>query len=279
MFLTRPQFRRQTRQGVGNSGSFYLREDGKTETSVSGGYIDVIPVDRDKLINLGVSQQACRRFASSQNTVQLNIIEFFHALADFPIAFVRQQDDTYTPCAVLGLNIAENLFADEQGNWLDGSYCPAYIRRYPFVTQSVTVAELSSDDEDLRKPVYVDKAALDDKSPALFVANGKATAEWASAESFVSDYISAEKQTLSFTQKLVDLKLLQPFDAQVHPDDGDMVRLKGLYRINENLLNKLPAKVVKDLMQSGEMSRIYAHLISLENFAKLLDRKTANKNI
>jgi len=251
-----------------------MQEEGKTEASVSGGYTDVVPVDREKLANLGVDPEACKRFARSQNTVHLNIIEFFHALPDFPIAFVKQQDNSYTPCAVLGLNAAENLFTDEQGNWAEDSYCPAYIRRYPFLTQSVNLAELELNDDNLRKPVYVDKAALNDRSPVLFVANAKATAEWERAESFVSDYISAERQTLSFTRKLNDLKLLQPFDAQVHPNEGDMVRLKGLYRINENLLNKLPAKVVKDLMQSGEMSRIYAHLISLENFAKLLDRKS-----
>ncbi len=252
-----------------------MQDEGKTETSLAGGYTNVVPVDRDKLANLGVNPQVCKQFALSQNTVNLNLVEFFHALPYFPIAFVKQQDNSYTSCAVLGLKIAENLFTDEQGNWLKDTYCPAYIRRYPFVTQSVTVAELGLNDEDLRKPVFVDKAALDEDSPALFVANAKATPEWEAAESFVSDYISAEKQTLLFTQKLDDLKLLQPFDAQVHPDKGDMVRLKGLYRINENLLNKLPAKVVKDLMMSGEMSRIYAHLISLENFAKLLDRAAA----
>ena len=254
-----------------------MREEGKTEANVSAGYSDVVPVDREKLANLGVDPEACKRFASSQNTVHLNIIEFFHALPYFPVAFVKQTDNVYIPVAVLGLNAAENLFTDEQGNWPEDVYCPAFVRRYPFLTQTVSLEELKHNDENLRKPVYVDKSALSDSSAVLFVANGKATAEWERAESFVSDYISAEKQTLLFTKKLDDLKLLQPFDAQVHSNEGDMVRLKGLYRINENLLNKLPAKVVKDLMASGELSRIYAHLISLENFAKLLDRKARLK--
>ena len=252
--------------------------DDKSGTTVPGGYQQIVPVERDKLIGLGVSAAICKRFASSQNTVHLNIIEFFHALPHFPIAFVQQQGGSFTPCAVLGLNIAENLFIDNEGNWETDVYCPAYIRRYPFITQAVTIDDLKLSDDQLRKPVYVDKAALDVDAPGLFIANGKVTPQWEAAESFVSDYISAEKQTLLFTQKLEALKLLQPFDAQIHPDKEDMVRLKGLFRINENQLNKLPAKVVKDLMQSGEMSRIYAHLISLENFAKLLDRSARSKN-
>ncbi|MCZ6722795.1 MAG: SapC family protein, partial [Gammaproteobacteria bacterium] len=60
-------------------------------------------------------------------------------------------------------------------------------------------------------------------------------------------------------------------DAQINPQQKNSLRVSGMHRVDENRLNNLPAKVIKDLMQEGEMSRIYAHLISLENFAKLLD--------
>ena len=247
--------------------------DGEAATSSAGGYSKVVPVDRNRLHNLGVSKTSCRQFASSQITAHLNIIEFFHALPYFPIAFIQQQKGGYSPCAVLGLNVGVNLFTDDAGNWQEGVYSPAYIRRYPFITEAVTVEELKAGDEDLRKPIFVDESALDKAAPSLFIANGVATTEWKVIESFVSDYISAERLTLSFTQKLDVLKLLEPFDAQIHPNKGDTMRLKGLYRVNENKLNNLPAKIIKELMISGELSRIYAHLISLENFAKLLDRK------
>jgi len=249
-----------------------MHVDDETELPLPGQYRKVVLVDREKFRDMGVNQQSCKQFASGQNVAHLNIIEFFHALPYFPIAFIKQQNNCYTPCAVLGLNIGENLFVDDQGNWQGSTYSPAYIRRYPFITEAVSVDELKSKDEDLRKPVFVDETALDKDAPSLFIANGVATAEWEMIDSFVSDYISAEKQTLLFTQKLDALKLLEPFDAQVHPDGGEMKRLKGLYRISENKLNNLPAKTIKGLMQSGELSRIYAHLISLENFAKLLDK-------
>ena len=249
-----------------------MLDDDGAAVFANGGYQRIVPVDRDRLRGLGVSKTSCRRFALVQNTAHLNIIEFFHALPYYPVAFIKQQNNVYTPCAVLGLNTAENLFVDEQGNWHDDVYIPAYIRRYPFLTEAVVSDDLEADDEDLRKPVFVDETALVTDAPNLFIANGVATSEWEVIESFVSDYISAEKLTLSFTRKLDALKLFEPFDAQIHPDDGDMTRLKGLFRVNEDRLNELPAKTVKGLMQSGELSRIYAHLISLENFAKLLDR-------
>jgi len=242
----------------------------------NNGYQNIVAVDRDKLHGLGVNKTKCEQFAAGQNTAQLNLIEFFHALPYYPIAFIRQQDNDYTACAVLGLDRGENLFTDEHGCWQDDAYVPAYIRRYPFITEAVSRDELESGDPDLRKPVFVDEVALSRDAPSLFIANGVATSEWQTIESFVSDYISAEKLTLSFTKKLVALNLLEAFDAQIHPDKGDMMRLQGLFRVNEDRLNKLPAKTIRELMQSGELSRIYAHLISLENFAKLLDRKAAN---
>lgn len=241
---------------------------------VNSGYQKIVAVDRDNLRGLGVNKKSCQQFALTQNTAQLNIIEFFHALPFYPIAFIKQQNGDYIPCAVLGLAAGKNLFTDEHGIWQDDVYVPAYIRRYPFITEAISSHDTEANEHDSPQPVFVDETALINDAPSLFIANGVATSEWQTIESFVSDYISAEKLTLAFTGKLAALKLLEPFDAQIHPHKGDMMRLKGLYRINEDSLNKLPADTIKVLMQSGELSRIYAHLISLENFAKLLDRKS-----
>ncbi len=252
-----------------------MSEDEKgSAVIVAGGYEQPVVVDRDSLRGLGISKQKRQQFSAAQNVVQLNIVEFFHALPHFPIAFVKHNNDTFTPCAVLGLNATENLFIDEQDNWQQAVYCPAYIRRYPFITEAISIEELQVNNAALRKPVFVDKAALSKDAPSLFIANGVATAEWQTVETLVSDYISAEKTTLSFTQKLDELDLLEAFDAQIHPNQGDLMRLSGMFRVNENKLNKLPAKTVQALMQSGELARIYAHLISLENFARLLDKKS-----
>ena len=48
-----------------------------------------------------------------------------------------------------------------------------------------------------------------------------------------------------------------------------------MHRIAEKNLDNLNAQQLKNLMRKGLMARIYLHLISLENFARLLDRKAA----
>ncbi len=51
------------------------------------------------------------------------------------------------------------------------------------------------------------------------------------------------------------------------------MNLGGMYRVEERKLEFLNAAQHKNLIRKGVMGRIYAHLISLENFTRLLARK------
>ena len=251
-----------------------IEMSGENDPAATAGYHGLVPFDASRMRDMGISKHSCQQFAASLNVSPLNLIEFFQAVPYFPVVFTKQEKH-FSPCAVLGLDARENLFIDTFGEWSAGVYQPAFIRRYPFITEAITPEELKLRDDEIQKPIFVDESALDKNASSLFIANNMKTDEWKTIESFISEYISAERQTLLFTTRLTELGLLQPFDAQIHQKKGDMVRLKGLYRVDEDKLNQLPDEVVKELMQSGELSRIYAHLISLENFAKLLDRKAA----
>jgi hypothetical protein len=46
-----------------------------------------------------------------------------------------------------------------------------------------------------------------------------------------------------------------------------------MHRVAEKNLENLNTAQLKNLMRKGYLGRIYLHLISLENFARLLDRK------
>ena len=49
----------------------------------------------------------------------------------------------------------------------------------------------------------------------------------------------------------------------------------GMYRVEEKKLEFLNAAQHKNLIKKGIMGRIYAHIISIDNFARLLTRKNA----
>ena len=66
--------------------------------------------------------------------------------------------------------------------------------------------------------------------------------------------------------------MLEPFEAHAHPRGGTVRRLRGLFRVDERKLNALPAHVLRGMMKRGELSRVYAHLMSLDRFKELLER-------
>jgi len=243
-----------------------------TAGATNAGYGKLVPVDRQKHKGLGIKQELCRQFARRLNTVYINIVEFFHAQSYYPIVFTRA-DNNYVPCIVTGLKAGHNLFSGTDALWDTTSYVPAFVRRYPFITMNVT----SDNTDNEQQAMLVDEIALCEDGDALFDMEGQATQAWNEIEIFMADYIAAEKRTALFTDKLDKLGILESFETHIHPKVSDQVRLTGLYRVNEDKLNALSGKVIKKLMQGGELSRIYAHLISLENFAKLLDRSASNQ--
>ena len=48
-----------------------------------------------------------------------------------------------------------------------------------------------------------------------------------------------------------------------------------MHRVDEKRIEHLNASQFKNLAKKGILGRIYAHLLSLENFARLLERRRA----
>ena len=86
------------------------------------------------------------------------------------------------------------------------------------------------------------------------------------------DLEAARRQTAALLTGLESLSLLEPFEAHAFGRDGQDHHLRGMLRVSEERLNALDARDIGRLMRQGELSRIYAHLMSLDNFKHLLDR-------
>ena len=72
---------------------------------------------------------------------------------------------------------------------------------------------------------------------------------------------------------LADFGLLEPFTLQAVLDGAPPMNLGGMFRVDEKKLELLNAAQHKTLLRKGVMGRIYAHLLSIENFNGLLERK------
>ena len=233
------------------------------------GYGPIVPLDRDAHRGLGVRENP--GFAAGLHAVYLTAIEILRAARDYPIVFARDAGNSWFPMTLTGLQAGRNLFVSNGGAWRTGCYVPAYVRRHPFCTV------LARREPEPQVVVCVEQAALDAGAPALFDADGKPTANWLRYEKLIQEMESARQATERFTASIAEHNLLEPFEAHAHPAGGQPLHVKGLFRVSEARLNKLPGKAVKALMTRGELSRIYAHLLSLDNFANLLDLHAATQ--
>ena len=77
---------------------------------------------------------------------------------------------------------------------------------------------------------------------------------------------------------LVKYQLLEPFTMQATPNQGEPIQLTGMFRASEEKIAQLDGAVLKELTQKGVLGRVYAHLISLDNFQRLLARNTVLAN-
>lgn len=239
------------------------------------GYGPIVPLDRTRHAGMGLSSEAPYRWCAAIGAAYLSAAEFGRAALDYPIAFARApQDGEFQPVAVLGLRSRQNLFVDDQGRWRGERYIPAYCRRYPFC-----IADIPGEDAVVgaRRLVCVNETALIPDSPRpLFDRQGQPTRAWQAIQQRVEMLEGARMQTRVLARRLEALDLLCPFDALAVPRKGPGLRLQGLLRVDEERLQKLQARELRTLLRKGELRAIYAHLLSLENFARLLDLAAAH---
>jgi len=241
----------------------------QTTFQLPPGYRSLNALDRRLHAGLSILPDRNHAWCGKLNSVFLNAVELAKACADYPIAFVRETNSgEYLPVALLGLRTGENLFVDSRGQWKTRSYVPAYVRRYPFC-----IAELPQDGGgEPQRLICVQQDQLAPSAAPYFDANGEATAEWKPVQDLIEAMESARQQTRAFARRLEAFGLLAPFDALALPrGGGQQMRLQGLHRVDEEKLNALGAREQKLLMRKGELRAVYAQLLSLENFARLLD--------
>ncbi|MDR3416134.1 MAG: SapC family protein [Nevskia sp.] len=238
------------------------------------GYGALTPFDRQRHAGLGLREDRTLGWCAVLNSVFLNAVELARAALDYPIAFVREESSgEFLPVAVLGLRAKENLFVDREGRWSPHAYIPAYVRRHPFCIAEIPAAEGAEP----QRLVCVQEDQLAPSASPLLDSRGEATPTWVPLLQLIEAVEGARQQTRAFTRRLEAFGLFTPFDALALPRDGQQLRLQGMHRVDEDRLNALGAREQKLLMRKGELRAVYAHLLSLENFAKLLNL-TAEKD-
>ena len=151
-----------------------------------------------------------------------------------------------------------------------GVYIPAYIRRYPFV--------FAQDDAAERMVLCIDRQAdfiVEGGDMPFFEKDGKPSDYTQRCMEFCNNFEQERQRTLAFVQLLKDLDLFETKVANftpVNPDGsaGEPQKIAEYFGVSEEKLNALPAEKIKELQASGALAQIYAHLVSLIGWDRLI---------
>jgi len=238
------------------------------------GYSDIAPLNRNQKVRL-LAPGEIPAFARDLNSIPISYTEFGLVAREYPIIFSsNEKNENFAPVAVLGMVAGENLF-NKKGKWVSDVYVPAYVRRFPFCMTTVTLDKVVQQN----RLICVEKSHIDDKNgEAMFDAKGQPLPKWKEIEALLTEYEVDLERSREMCGILGDYGLLEPFTMQARFNSGDEpVRLTGMHRVAETKIEHLNASQLKNLVKKGILARVYAHLLSLDNFAKLLDRKAAGR--
>ena len=235
------------------------------------GYGEVVPLLKTHRVRLGQAGEV-PAFARTLNAIPISYTEFALVARDYPIVFSSGDGGkTFAPVAVLGMTAGENLYC-EGAAWAKGVYVPAYARRHPFCMAKVKLNAVEQQD----RMICVEQSQLDEaQGEALFDAQGAALPKWQELQRLLTEYEADLERARELCAVLADYALLEPFSMQATLAQGGKVQLTGMHRVDEKKIEHLNASQFKNLAKKGILGRLYAHLVSLENFARLLERRAA----
>lgn len=205
-------------------------------------------------------------FVAQTNLVPLTVTEFAPAALSYPVIFVGEKRQ---PVAAMALRGGENLFVSDAGVFRPEAYIPAYVRRYPFV--------FANDDVQKRMILCVDRDApflKEGGATPLFV-DGKPTPYVEQALEFCNNFELERQRTDAFVKLLTDLDLLDTREALFTPRNPDGTaaapqKIAEYYAVSEDKLKALPAEKLAELRDNGALGQIYAHLVSLLGWDRLI---------
>jgi hypothetical protein len=229
-------------------------------------YETAVPVTQARHGHWSVEVGGDYAFCRNVNSVPLMAVEFARAASEYPIVFAGAED-TVMPAVILGMRGNENLYLTEQGGWT-AKYIPAFVRRYPFV--------FSSSNDGKTFSLCIDEAYAgcnpQGRGQRLFDESGKPTGYVQDVLRFLQGYQTEFQRTQAFCNKLKALKLLEPMQAQVTLDSGQIVSLTGFMGVNKNKLKELSGDALADLAKSDELEWLFLHLHSLQHFEGMKQR-------
>jgi hypothetical protein len=208
------------------------------------------------------------RFATA-HAVPVTVDEFALVQRHFPIVFAV--GDNPVPIALMGLNEGVNVFLDEEGTVRDqGTYLPAYLRRYPFL-----LARLRPDSDELSLCFDPTSEAIGEFKEGQPLFDGDQPSEATkNILTFCEQFEAAGQRTAAFVEELNKSGLLMEGEVAIQPQGNEQPFIyRGFKMVDEEKLRDLRGDELRKMNQNGLLPLIYAHLFSLSLMRDVFGRQ------
>lgn len=236
-----------------------------TNASISKGlpplYNEVVPLAPENHLDLGMKSGIGYDFALNTNSFAIAIEEFSAVQQHYPILFT--DTSTPMPAAFMSIEGDTNPYVQPDGTWRSDCYIPAYVRRYPFL-----LIRANKDSDDFALCFEQGAPHFGKDAEGKFFDGEGSTKLTKSILEFCVDYEKSLDKTRHICERLSDLELFTNPVIKLSKG-GKSVQLKGFKTVDEQKLRKLPTDDLANLVASGVMAAIYAHLFSLRNIGQL----------
>ncbi len=228
---------------------------------------NIQPLNKDVHGKLKIKHPKNFAHVASQHLAPVVVHEFARAAAEFPVVFVKNSDDdSFQPVALFGVKQGENLYTSTE-RW-DGTYAPAAVTNFP-----LALVPEGKDSNNFMVVIATETAVVnEEEGNALFDEKGEETEYLLRRKEGLGKYMEHAHVTRGFTKALADRELLVSQNLEIDLN-GTKIQINGIYLVDEKKLSELTDEEFLDLRKRGYLSPIYAHLNSMHQIHRLVQKK------
>ncbi|VAW05916.1 hypothetical protein MNBD_ALPHA01-1207 [hydrothermal vent metagenome] len=224
-------------------------------------YERIVPLSVKLHQDLKMADKMNFSFAVRVNAVPIVMQELPMAVKYFPIVFAGGGSGIML--AVLGIKNEENLFVDDEGNWMENTYIPAYIRRYPFF--------IARKDKTSNPIICFDDSSTllsTDGANALFE-NEEQTDVLKGIVDFTRNFQQHLEASIEFGLMVEEMDMLEEQQISFKTDGVVQAAVSSFKSIKREKFDALDAGALKSWLEKGWVDSTVLHLASGSNFDRL----------
>ncbi len=228
----------------------------------------LIAIDNNAHRDFMIDPQKVEGLGVETNMVPIVMDEFLKTATRFPIVLTKNTETgQFSVIALCGFEVGENLFY-RAGKW-ESLYIPLNILRQPFYLGS----DNSEKEEQHIICLDLDSPCITDKGKRLFDENGEPEKYLTEMQSMLATLYHGERATREFINTLTALDLIQQMSLDIKFDNGDALKVQGIYTIDEQKLNALSSEQFSKLRQSNLLFPIYSMIQSLGHIHWMVNQR------